>query len=192
MSKIHVPIGMLRVACRAYPDRDLDYVDHDSFGVFTRPVLEKALGWLTDNPITPTDEQISEFYAGECEAGVSFEFLKRFARWFQWRMFTIPDPRDDRRSFTTPFGKFEIDDRVPPGEIHLHNWNGPTVIRNIGVAPKPEHRQEVFSNKFGSTKAVVCSCGFATTYTVLSNDADIAGMAHFERMHEAHCKGASQ
>ena len=48
------------------------------------------------------------------------------------------------------------------------------------------HEEEVFANKSGTTKAVVCSCGFATTYTVLSNDADARGMEHFVRMHEAH------
>ena len=101
---------------------------------------------------------------------------------------TDPEPRDVQHiQYSTPFGTFEIDDRVPPGESRLHSWNGPTVIRNIGIAPKPpDHHQEVFFNKFESTKAVVCSCGFATTYTTLSNDADELGMAHFERMHEAH------
>jgi len=49
-------------------------------------------------------------------------------------------------------------------------------------------RQEVFANKYGTTKAVVCSCGFATIYTVLSNDADAMGMAHFERRHEEHTR----
>ena len=48
------------------------------------------------------------------------------------------------------------------------------------------HNQEVFSNKFGTIKAVVCSCGFATTYTVMTNDADVMGMRHFKVSHEAH------
>lgn len=43
---------------------------------------------LCENPIAPTDEQINEFYAGECEAGVSFAFLQRFAQWFQRHMFS--------------------------------------------------------------------------------------------------------
>lgn len=49
-----------------------------------------------------------------------------------------------------------------------------------------EHTQEVFSNRFGTRKAVVCSCGFATTYTLLSNDADELGMRHFEQLHNIH------
>ena len=49
-----------------------------------------------------------------------------------------------------------------------------------------EHTQEVFSNKFGTTNAVVCSCGFATTYTVIMNEPDKMGLEHFRRMHEAH------
>lgn len=44
--------------------------------------------------------------------------------------------------------------------------------------------QEVFANEFGTTKAIVCSCGFATTYTVLTEGADRIGMDHFRRMHE--------
>ena len=47
------------------------------------------------------------------------------------------------------------------------------------------HYQEVFSSRFGTTKAVVCSCGFATTYTLLSNDSDEAGMERFRRQHAA-------
>jgi hypothetical protein len=49
--------------------------------------------------------------------------------------------------------------------------------------PSKDHHVEVFSNKFGSTKAVVCSCGFATTYSVLSNDADEQGRAFFNERH---------
>ena len=35
-----------------------------------------------------------------------------------------------------PFGKIVIDARVPPGEIRLHDWNGPTLVRNIKVDPE--------------------------------------------------------
>lgn len=41
-------------------------------------------------------------------------------------------------SIETPFGRIEIDARVPPGEIRLHNWNGPTVVHNISPAPDPD------------------------------------------------------
>lgn len=47
-----------------------------------------------------------------------------------------------------------------------------------------EHTHEVFSNRLGTTKAVVCSCGFATTYTALSNDADEMVLRHFHQMHD--------
>ncbi len=59
--------------------------------------------------------------------------------------------------------------------------------RRMYLAPEPEVsecRQEVFSKGYGSTKAIVCSCGFATTYTVQSGDADVLGMEHFHKMHE--------
>jgi hypothetical protein len=55
----------------------------------------------------------------------------------------------------------------------------------MSETPRPMHYQEVFSSRFGTTKAVVCSCGFATTYTLLSNNSDEAGMAHFRRQHAA-------
>lgn len=56
----------------------------------------------------------------------------------------------------------------------------------------PECVQEVFSNKYGTIKAIVCSCGFATTYTVLSNDADEIGREHFDTMHEAFRRGEAK
>jgi hypothetical protein len=46
------------------------------------------------------------------------------------------------------------------------------------------HEYEVFSNEFGSTKAVVCSCGLATTYSVLNADSDRNGLDFFKRIHE--------
>jgi hypothetical protein len=45
-------------------------------------------------------------------------------------------------------------------------------------------RHEVFYNKLGSTGAVVCSCGFAATYTRLGSEPEKLGMEFFERMHE--------
>jgi hypothetical protein len=46
------------------------------------------------------------------------------------------NPEVAQQSFDTAFGRFEIDDRVPPGEIRLHDWNGPVLIRNLRT---PEH-----------------------------------------------------
>lgn len=62
----------------------------------------------------------------------------------------------------------------------------------IKVMPQPsvpECRQEVFSNNIGSSRAVVCSCGFATTYSVLDKSSDDRGMEFFRMMHEAHLLG---
>lgn len=58
--------------------------------------LEGALRWLAEHPMVPTDEQIHEFYAGESEAGVSFDFLRRFAAWYQKRMFLEPEAVDPK------------------------------------------------------------------------------------------------
>jgi hypothetical protein len=41
----------------------------------------------------PTDQEIHEFYSGECEAGVSFDFLRRFAEW--WGRRTLTDQHAD-------------------------------------------------------------------------------------------------
>lgn len=46
-----------------------------------------------------------------------------------------------------------------------------------------ECKCEVFSNTHGTTKAIVCSCGFAVSYTVLSNYADHYGMMVFNKRH---------
>lgn len=51
-------------------------------------------------------------------------------------------------------------------------------------AGEPVCQQEIFYNKFGSRGAVVCSCGFAVTFTVLTNDAERIGREFFARMHE--------
>jgi len=47
--RIVVPEGMLRVACRAYQNPSFDWADDEHYGVFTRPVLEAALRWWTEN-----------------------------------------------------------------------------------------------------------------------------------------------
>jgi hypothetical protein len=38
----------------------------------------------------------------------------------------------------TPFGRIEIDDRVPPGEIRMHSWDGPVLVKNIGPPYNPD------------------------------------------------------
>jgi hypothetical protein len=74
-----VPKGMLEAA---------DY--QWRHGVQLEGLIEATLRWLAEHPMVPTDEQINEFYAGESEAGVSFDFLRRFAVWYQKRMFLEP------------------------------------------------------------------------------------------------------
>jgi len=49
-----------------------------------------------------------------------------------------------------------------------------------------EHVQEIFESRSKPIKAIVCSCGFATTYSTILHNADRYGWQHFERMHEAH------
>lgn len=47
-----------------------------------------------------------------------------------------------------------------------------------------KHTNEIFYRApHGMFGAVVCSCGFATTFTVLDHHSIEAGMAHHERMH---------
>ena len=53
----------------------------------------------------------------------------------------------------------------------------------MDIVGSKQHTPEVFSSENGTRKAVVCSCGFATTYTILSNNTDELGMSHFRRMH---------
>lgn len=50
-----------------------------------------------------------------------------------------PKPESLQNFIDTPFGKIVIDARVPPGEIRLHDWNGPTMVRNIKVDPEVPH-----------------------------------------------------
>lgn len=50
------------------------------------------------------------------------------------------------------------------------------------------HTQEIFYNKMGSMGAVVCSCGFATTFTVMHDQAEKAGREFFIWMHDDHAR----
>jgi len=90
MEKIVVPEGMLEAFLKGR--------GHQAYGNFRgeyRRGLEAALEWLAVNPIIPTDEQITDFYGYESEAGVSYQFLQRFAKWFQVRMFLAHKPDVD-------------------------------------------------------------------------------------------------
>ena len=87
MKRIRVPEGMIRCAVDATCD-----FRGNHYEPAIRPALEAALLWLSEHPQVPTDEQLHEFYAGECEAGVSFEFLQRFSDWWQRRCFVQEEP----------------------------------------------------------------------------------------------------
>jgi hypothetical protein len=88
---IEVPEGMRLAVAHAVFDQcgKCDY--HPQI----RIALETACRWQNENPRRLTDAEIHEFYSGECEAGVSFEFLQRFAEWFQRRMFLQPQQEVD-------------------------------------------------------------------------------------------------
>lgn len=97
--KIVVPEGMLKAACRAWPNGSFDYVDDDSYGLFTRPVLEAALRWLAENPIVPTDEQMGDMPDSVLTNRGGWLGIELIVEW-QKRMFLAPDnPRCDRNGF---------------------------------------------------------------------------------------------
>lgn len=50
----------------------------------------------------------------------------------------------------------------------------------------PECRQEIFYNNLGSTGAIVCSCGFAVTFTRLGDAPERSGRKLFALTHEQH------
>lgn len=58
-------------------------------------VVGAVLNWQSENPVVPTDEQINDFYSGESEAGVSFDFLRRFSVWFQSHMLLASEEDND-------------------------------------------------------------------------------------------------
>ena len=50
----------------------------------------------------------------------------------------------------------------------------------------PLHHSEEFTNKLGSARAIVCSCGFAVTYSMLGPNSNTDGWDFFRRKHEEH------
>ena len=134
--KIVVPEGMLNaVAETKYGDQICSIETAVSLRDGVRKDIEVALRWLSENPIMPTDEQLDEMEGDiRYRVGVNFDIQKLISEW-QRRMFFAPEP-EAPRFFDTPFGRFEVDNRVPPGEIRLHNWNGPTLMRNIKIEPE--------------------------------------------------------
>jgi len=84
---------MLTAACRAYPDSTFDYVNENNYGVFTRPVLEAALRWLSEHPVVPSQEQanaIAREYRGYPPHCCSTQYV--IAEW-QRRMFLASEQK---------------------------------------------------------------------------------------------------
>jgi hypothetical protein len=53
-----------------------------------------------------------------------------------------------------------------------------------GNGAPERHDMEVFVNRLGSTGAIVCSCGLATTFTTLSPDCEQLARDGLVRLHE--------
>jgi len=138
--RIVVPEGMLRAAIDAS-----GITNH----VTITEAVEAALDWQSENPQVPTDEQCDELINMIGANGrslvrypsrISKEQARNMLVEWQRRMYLSPEPTV--QFFDTAFGRFEIDNRVPPGEIRLHNWNGPTLVKNIGTLKKDSSNQK--------------------------------------------------
>ncbi len=106
----------------------------------TETVLQAFIKYQSENPPVPTEDQMTDLGVN-VGGDTHYERQKLIAVEWIKRMYLASKPRDGQRSFSTPFGIFEIDDRVPPGEIRLHQWDGPTLVRNVGSetsASEPE------------------------------------------------------
>ena len=100
--------------------------------------LQAFIKWQSENPPVPTEEQITDLRF-TVDGDTYRERQKLIAVEWIRRMYLVPEPSDGQRSFSTPFGIFEVDDRVPPGEIRLYQWDGPTLVRNVGPSePDPD------------------------------------------------------
>jgi hypothetical protein len=133
-TKIKVPDGMLKAAMRASMDAGL------AIGPSTelRVPLEAALLWQRENMCSLSDAEFGEMVKTCREARPDgWECLTEWSRAIilcDYRVRFMYDAQETEHYFyETPFGKFEVDNRVPPGEIRLHQWNGPTLIKNIKV-----------------------------------------------------------
>ena len=173
--KIQVPDGMSQAVHKAFIDASTqdEFVGVDSDAL--QMILEAALRWLSENPRVPTDAQIEDMKIKLVPVHPHWSNI--VAEW-QRRMFIAPDLEVDRvdfyiktpdgeyrpwkpneaqdemrKYFDTAFGRFEIDDRVPPGEIRLHNWNGPTLLKVDAREPEvPEEIKGMQGIHLGSVK----------------------------------------
>ena len=76
--EIKVPEGMMRKVCETYSDN-------------VHECLEKALRWLSENPIAPTEEQAQYMYDGKNGLGHAGTIRYCMIEW-QRRMFLAPEP----------------------------------------------------------------------------------------------------
>lgn len=86
--KVLVPQGMLKAGITAIQRfGPTEKTGEECFAIG----LEAAIIWLHEQDLT--DNMIHEFYSGECEAGVSFDFLRKFWKSMLRRMiFFAPEP----------------------------------------------------------------------------------------------------
>lgn len=91
----------------------------------------------------------------------------------------------------------EIADKLRAAEYDHAFHDGTIDMHGIGLIKAPEtalpldasiHSQEVFYNKLGSTGAIVCSCGFAVTFTNIGTDPEREGWRFFASRHERYCR----
>jgi hypothetical protein len=147
-NKIVVPEGMLKEARHAFfdPSKALREAS-DTECLFS--AIEAALRWWLENPMCPTHvevESILSMVQFQGLRGTNLDRLQDFAVMWQRRMFIESEPESDPKLFDTAFGRIEIDDRIPPGEVWLRNWNGTMRFRNIGRAD-PEAVRSFIKNE---------------------------------------------
>ena len=83
--KIVVPEGMLRDAMRAWGES----FDSDTQPKILENILEAALLWLKENPISPTEDQAEYMYSGKNGLGHSATVQYCMTEW-QRHMFLSP------------------------------------------------------------------------------------------------------
>lgn len=126
--KIVVPEGMLRTACQAYPNPRFDWVDSDNYGVFTRPVLEASLRWLSENPIVPSEDEIKKTFGDRPSTPIPA--LQQGFKEIQSRMFLAPEPLC-RHCQNNPAGGFFDNTLCGPCYNSRENWELPEELWDL-------------------------------------------------------------
>lgn len=129
-----VPEGMLEAALQVAPGGSETWSD------WLPRALEAALRWFVEDTLHESNVQFhqailqraTERYPTHPFERVAWEYGVSFARQYIAGLFA-PDPEQQVTVLETRFGRIEIDERVPPGEIRLHKWSGPTLVRDIAV-----------------------------------------------------------